>query len=85
MTPLAGFPQIEEMEYVDDDTDSTIPSWEELAATRAERDAIKMMAVELFDALRRYESDAEGEAPSEHRQMMNRARKILFEHEDDQD
>ena len=36
---------------------------------------------ELVDAMRRYEWDADGDRPREHREMMLRARRLLMGHE----
>lgn len=54
----------------------------ELNSVRAElekqRDAALASLAELHAALVRYEGDVDGEAPSEHRRMMNRAAQLGF-------
>jgi len=52
-----------------------------VVAARKQRDAAMKSLAELHAALVRYESDVDGEAPSEHRRMMERAAALLPENE----
>ena len=43
-----------------------------------ERDAARESLLEIYNAMVRYEGDVDGDAPPEHRRMMDRIRGILF-------
>ena len=43
-----------------------------------ERDAARESLLEIYNAMVRYEGDVDGDAPPDHRRMMDRIRGILF-------
>lgn len=49
-----------------------------------ERNEAKSALLEIYEAMRLYESDVDGEAPSRHYRMMERVRSVLFK-ENNQD
>ena len=44
-----------------------------------ERNEAKGALLEIYEAMRLYEADVDGEAPSRHYRMMERVRSVLFE------
>lgn len=63
-------------------TGKTGKDWDEL---EKQRDAALASLSELHAALVRYEGDVDGEAPSEHRRMMDRAASLLPENDEMRD
>jgi hypothetical protein len=51
---------------------------ENLDMVIGERDAALESLLEIYNAMVRYEGDVDGDAPVEHRRMMDRIRGILF-------